>query len=115
MLTDFFNIPYDENTLSNEEIVELETFIEGLFVQFQDKIEEMGLSMTDFGITKFSQEELDQMPVARRDADGSYRIVDEVAGRKLPLNRVVEACESVNKKASTAPEALMWTCDDISL
>lgn len=115
MVTEFFKIPYDENSLSDEEIVELEAFVEGLFVQLQDKIEKTGLSMTDFGITKFSQEELGAMPVVRRDVDGSYRIVEEEAGRKLPLDRVVEACESVNKEnVNTArgdKSLMLWKSD----
>lgn len=74
MQTEFLNLPYDENALSAEEVEELERFAMDLFYQLENKMAEMGLTMTDSVITKFSQEELEAMPVVYRDTDGKYRI-----------------------------------------
>ena len=74
LLTEFFKIPYDENSLSADEAEELERFAMDLFYQLENKVAEMGLTMTDFVITKFFQEELEAMPVVCRDKDGNYHI-----------------------------------------
>lgn len=73
MLTEHFKVPYDEDRLSVEEADELERFMAELFGLLVAKVAEMGLSMTDLVITKFSKEELEGMPVAYRDKDGVLR------------------------------------------
>ena len=74
MTTEYLKIPYDENTLSNQEIEELENCAAELYAQLVDKVASLGLTMTDFVITKFSQEELDAMPTVYRGKDGKYHI-----------------------------------------
>ena len=78
MVTEYFHIPYDEERLSEDEIIEIERFAETLYFQLYDKLKNMGLSMTDFIITKFSQKELDGMQIVCRDKNGKYCVKDKV-------------------------------------
>lgn len=77
MLTQFLHIPYDEEKLNSQEAEEIESFAEELFCQLENKVKELGLIMTDFVITKFSQEELENMPVACRGRDGTVYIKEQ--------------------------------------
>ena len=63
MITEYLHLPYNEDRLSIEEVNELENFAFELFCQLETKVHEMNLTMTDFTITKFTQEELAKMPV----------------------------------------------------
>lgn len=81
MLTQFLHIPYDEERLSAQEIDEIECFAESLFYQLEDKVKEMGLSMTDFTITKFTQQELDNMPVVYKGKDGKFYLKEQKYGK----------------------------------
>ena len=74
MTTQYLNIPYDENALSDQEIEALENCAAELYAQLVDKVASLGLTMTDFVITKFSQEELDAMPTVYRGKDGKYYV-----------------------------------------
>ena len=78
MTTEYMGIAYDEETLSIEEQDELEKLGYEMYCQLENKVKELGLTFVEgFGvvITKFSNEELDAMPKARRKKDGSYEII----------------------------------------
>lgn len=75
MITEFLNIPYDEESLSIEEQQALEDYCAELHYMLMQKIKDMGLCIiSGCGdcITKFTQEELNKMPRCRQNADGSY-------------------------------------------
>jgi hypothetical protein len=65
MVTEYLNIPYDEYALNDQEITEIENCAAELYVRLVNKVASLGLTMTDFVITKFTQEELDTMPIAK--------------------------------------------------
>ena len=65
MITEYLNIPYDEYALSDQEVTEIENYAAELYVRLLNKVESLGLTMTDCVITKFTQEELDAMPIAK--------------------------------------------------
>ena len=63
--TEYLNMCYDINRLSEEEVSDLEFFCKRLYIRLINQIEKMGLTLVDGGsgqyITKFTQEELNEM------------------------------------------------------
>lgn len=80
MTTEYMSVPYDEDRLTIEEQNNLEDFCHELYLQLENKLSDMGLVIVDgFGsyVTKFTQEELDEMEIVRRARNGGYEAVNK--------------------------------------
>lgn len=78
MFTEYMSLPYDEEVLSVEEQEAIERLGYEFYMQMEKKLEELGLTIIEsigWCITKFSQEELNAMPKARRLPNGSYEVI----------------------------------------
>ena len=62
VFTEFLKLPYDDYTLSDEEIQKIEDLAYRLYNTLEAECNILGLTITDYIITKFTEEELSAMP-----------------------------------------------------